>query len=194
MGKKGIKSRKGQGESWDEAKTERINVQVTKTCKRLIKEQAHAIGTSISEFLERVSRKKLDEDELIQSVKARPLDAEQVKTAITRFSKKEWINIAKLCLELLDRDDEEVEEKAENTKPITIAELVKANRDACIEMFEGVVLVERVDDIISGVKPTQAELELLGAVLPVSFERLEQIFRRDFGNGNNATSHSANHN
>lgn len=191
MGKKGIKSRKGQGESWNEAKTERINVQVTPTCKNLLKEQADALGISITEFLERSSRNRLSEAELINSVLSRPLDAVQVKSAVPHFSRKEWISIAKLCLELLSEEEER--EAQQNSESMTIAELVRQNREACIEMFRDVAPIERVDEIIQGAKPTQAELELLGAALPVSFEELEEIFRKNFGNGNNADSQCRTH-
>jgi hypothetical protein len=190
MGKKGLKSCKGRGESWDEPKTERVNVQVTKTCKTLLQKQSKEKNISIAELMERFSRGQLGEQALVDALISRPLDAHQVKSAIASFSRREWINIARLCLELLNVDEGKLEmaSKGGDIKE-TIAELVQVNRAACIEAFEDIVPIERVDAIIGGDRPTDDELSLLSAALSRGLGVLQQLRTREFGNGN---SHQGN--
>jgi hypothetical protein len=57
MGKRGIRSQKGQPESeWGEPKTGKITVALTETGKQLAKERAEQTGFSLSEILERWGR------------------------------------------------------------------------------------------------------------------------------------------
>ncbi len=57
MGKRGIRSQKGQPESeWGEPKTGKITVALTDTGKKLAKDRAARMGFSLSEILERWGR------------------------------------------------------------------------------------------------------------------------------------------
>jgi hypothetical protein len=193
MGKKGIKSRKGKGESWDEPKTERINIQVTKTCKTLLQKQAVDIDVSLAELMERFSRGRLGESELVNALLSRPLDAQQVKDAIASFSRREWINIARLCLDLLNVEEEQLATSIVKGDELeTIAELVKNNRAACIEAFEDIIALDRVDAIIRGERPTDDELSLLSVALSRGLGELEQMRKKRFGNGNSHQGFDAN--
>jgi hypothetical protein len=44
---------------------------------------------------------------------------------------------------------------------------------------------ERIQQIINGNKPTQIELSLLSAALPIDDDELMQIFKKEFPNGSN---------
>ena len=57
MGKPGHRSRRDVGESlWLEPKTKQINVRLTATAARLLRERARTLGVSVPELLERFAR------------------------------------------------------------------------------------------------------------------------------------------
>jgi hypothetical protein len=97
MGKKGIKSRRGQGEAWDEPKSERLNLQLTATGKRLFKEIADSLGVSFAEVIERFARGLLKLDEK-SSVSDRVLSIDEVRRSFARFSGIQLIRLGREIL------------------------------------------------------------------------------------------------
>ena len=72
----------------------------------------------------------------------------------------------------------------------TIAGLVRQHRDDCVEMFDEIIPNPegRVDAIISGVQPTEEELELISSATGTSLDRLRKISMEEFANGVNGAT------
>jgi hypothetical protein len=100
MGKRGMRSQKGQPESeWGEPKTGKITVALTETGKQLAKERADRTGFSLSEILERWGRGVgVDSDNA--SSEATPSIKTIIK-ALPRLSKPQLIRVVWASLTLL---------------------------------------------------------------------------------------------
>jgi hypothetical protein len=100
MGKRGMRSQKGQPESeWGEPKTGKITVALTETGKQLAKERADRIGFSLSEILERWGR-----GVAVDSDNATSEATPSIKTiikALPRLSKPQLIRVVWASLTLL---------------------------------------------------------------------------------------------
>lgn len=97
MGKKGIKSEKGQGEAWEEAKTERLSLKLTPTCKQLLEQTAIAQNTSISEVIEHAAR-----TQNLKTVGRTPPTLAQVVAFIEECSVTEAGRIARVAIARLE--------------------------------------------------------------------------------------------
>lgn len=100
MGKRGIRSQKGQPESeWGEPKTGKITVALTETGKQLAKERSDRTGFSLSEILERWGR-GVSVDGENATVEATP-NIKAIIKALPRLSKPQLIRLVWASLTLL---------------------------------------------------------------------------------------------
>lgn len=179
MGRKGVKSQKGKGESWNEPKNQVLNARVTATAKNWYVHTAQAIGQTVPELLERIARGLVD-----LPTKAQNLPFEQIKREIPRLSVLQLTQLIELIAQALAV-------KLQRSRGATIATLVRMNREAVIEAFEDVIDLGRVDALIQGDRPTPDELAFLSTALNQSFEELQQICKEEFGNGDPDPTSSA---
>jgi hypothetical protein len=182
MGKKGIKSSKGQGEEWDEPKSERLSLKLTPQGKRLLQERANSLGISISELIERMVRGGVDFSNA-STIKDRLPTIDQVKSAITRFSGSAIADIVIFAVDAMRKCMRSPDHMPEPKE--TIAQLIEEYWDTCLSELEGAIAHQRLQELRDGAKPSLRELEPLSSVLPHSLEELEIIWRRDFKNGEN---------
>jgi hypothetical protein len=143
MGKKGIKSRRGQGEAWDEPKSERLNLQLTATGKRLFKEIADSLGVSFAEVIERFARGLLKLDEK-SSVSDRVLSIDEVRRSFARFSGIQLIRLGREILAqaestMRQRENLPQEDETEDAGLLAIAFIqklitAKADSDDALEL------------------------------------------------------------
>jgi hypothetical protein len=100
MGKRGIRSQKGQPESeWGEPKTGKITVALTETGKQLAKERSDRTGFSLSEILERWGRGvSVDGENATLETTA---NIRAIIKALPRLSKPQLIRLVWACLTLL---------------------------------------------------------------------------------------------
>jgi hypothetical protein len=101
MGKRGLRSKKGQPESdWDEPKTAKTSVVLTETGKELLKARTEQLGISASEVLERWARGiAVDPDSPITNDST--VSAKVVLRSLSRFPKPQLIRIVWTTLALL---------------------------------------------------------------------------------------------
>lgn len=187
MGKKGVRPQKGQPETdWGEPKTTKLNVGLTPTGKRLVRERANQLGISVSEVLERWARGiEVDNDNppVVESFTPPPT-VESILASLSRYSRQQIGRIVRAGLDLLIG--------APPSESKRIGDLVNENQDAVLEMFEDAIdnPSERIQSIIAGDKPTPIELTLLTAALPINDDELMQMFKKEFPNGSNQGSTS----
>jgi hypothetical protein len=179
MGKKGLRSERGKGEEWDEAKSERLNLKLTPTGRRLLQEQADKLDISISEVIERTARGLINFS--TQENTNRLPTLEQVRQVLSRLSGSVLADITIYASELMRGYFHRAELTASPAE--TIAQLVTIHWDKCVEGLEGAITPKRLEELKQGMKPTAKELEPLSTVLPLSLDELETIWRRDFRNG-----------
>lgn len=181
MGKKGIRPQKGQPETdWGEPKTAKLNVGLTPTGKRLVKERANQLGISVSEVLERWARGidvNMDNQPVVESFTPPPT-VERILASLSRYSRQQIGRIVRAGLDLLIGSPSSQQR---------IADLVQDHRDAVLEMFEDAIdnPEERVKQIIGGDRPTEIELSLLPMALSIDDAELMQMFKKEFPNGSN---------
>lgn len=99
MGKRGVRSQKGQPESeWNEPKTGKITVALTETGKQLAKERSERVGFSLSEILERWGRGiSVDENTSLESTPS----TKAILQALPRLSKTQLVQVVWAALTLL---------------------------------------------------------------------------------------------
>lgn len=104
MGKKGIRPQRGQPETdWGEPKTAKLNVGLTPTGKRLVKERANQLGISVSEVLERWARGidvDIDNPPVIETFTPPPT-VEGILASLSRYSRQQIGRIVRAGLDLL---------------------------------------------------------------------------------------------
>lgn len=181
MGKKGIRSQKGQSESdWGQPKTKRLTVQLTEEGYEAVKKKADRFGISVTEAFERWGRGfSLDSEPELPLPTGKHLPTvESILAALPRYSRQQIGRIVKVGLDLLIGSP--------SSKP-RIADLVQDHRDAVLEMFEDAIdnPEERVNQIIGGDRPTEIELSLLPMALSIDDDELMQMFKKEFPNGTN---------
>lgn len=197
MGKKGVRSSEGQGEIWDESKSEVVSVKLTPTGKRLLGEKAKSYGLSKGEFIERVARGEIELNEieeiekmtLASSPKA-SMTAEYILKALSRFSLPELTKILSSLVSLIE------DKILGNSTKLTIAKLAKQNIEELIKAFEDAEIPnssERVISIIQGNRPTTDELTLMTQIVPISADELFAMYRREFPNGTASEGRITNH-
>lgn len=183
MGKKGIRPQKGQPETdWGEAKTAKLNIGLTPTGKKLVRERANQLGISVSEVLERWARGipvDINNPPAVEPINPMPT-VESILKALSRYSRYQIGRIVRAGLDLLIGAPPTTEQQR-------IGDLVRENQEAVLEMFDEAIEnpEERIQQIINGNKPTQIELSLLSAALPIDDDELMQIFKKEFPNGSN---------
>jgi hypothetical protein len=187
MGRKGVRPQKGQPETdWGEPKTDKLNVGLTPTGKRLVKERANKLGISVSEVLERWARGidvDIDNPPIVEPLNSLP-KVESILNSLSRYSRYQIGRIVRAGLDLLIG--------APTPEFKRIGDFVKENQEAVLEMFLDAIdnPQERIQRIIDGDKPTLIELSLLSAALPIDDDELMQQFKKEFPNGSNQGSTS----
>ena len=181
MGKKGVRSKKGQAESdWGQPKTKRLTVQLTEEGYQAVKDRAEQAGISISEVFERWGRGfAVDDENSISFPSNEQIPAvENILTSLSRYSRYQIGRIVRAGLDLLIGSPPSQQR---------IADLVQDHRDAVLEMFEDAINnpEERVKQIIGGDRPTEIELSLLPMALSIDDDELMQMFKKEFPNGTN---------
>jgi hypothetical protein len=187
MGKKGIRSQKGQSESdWGQPKTKRLTVQLTEEGYEAVKKRAERLDMSITEVFERWGRGfSLDSESEIPKPKRTQIPTvDSILSALPRYSRQHVLRIVKAGLDLLIG--------APTPEFKRIGDFVKENQEAVLEMFLDAIdnPQERIQRIIDGDKPTPIELSLLSAALPIDDDELMQQFKKEFPNGSNQGSTS----
>lgn len=182
MGTKGVRSRKGRGESWEEPKTAKVTLLLTQTGRKLAKDRSQQLGISLSEVLERWARNiSVDEDSSTPPNQIIGFDA--VKRSLGRFSRTQLNRLVKEIGDLLVN--------SESPEQPTIKELIVTYKQLILETYgEEGFTSERLDEIIRGDKPTPPEKGLIAAILPLEEEEFDQMFAREFPNGNHQESRS----
>ncbi len=182
MGKMCVRPQKGQPETdWGEPKTAKLNVGLTPTGKRLVKERANQLGISVSEVLERWARGiavDIDNPPVVESFNPPPA-VERILASLSRYSRQQIGRIVRAGLDLLIGSP-----MPESRR---IGDLVRENQDAVFEMFDDAIAnpSDRINQIIEGDKPTSIELSLLSAALPIDDDELMQMYLKEFPNGSN---------
>ncbi len=197
MGKKGVRSSEGQGEIWDESKSEVVSMKLTPTGKRLLDEKAKFYGLSKGEFIERIARgtielneKKEAEKMTLSSSPSTAITIDQILKALSRFSLPELTKILSNLVNLI-----EVKLLGVSTS-LTIAKLAKQYIEELIHAFEDAEFpnpTERVISIIQGNRPTVDEITLMTQVVHISPDELFAMYRREFPNGTASEGRIRNH-
>jgi hypothetical protein len=178
MGKKGFKSAKGQGEEWQEPKSERLSLKLTPKCKQLLQQKADSMNTSVAEVIEHTVRgmttfPSQDNDRLPT--------LEQIKQVLPRLAGSAIAELVLYAVELMRGYFYQSETSAGGK---SIAKLITENWDKCVEGLVGAIALERLQALGSGTPATLEELEPLSTVLPCSLDELETIWRKELKNGN----------
>lgn len=137
MGKRGVRSKKGQSESsWGEPKTVQMTVQLTKTGAESVIGRAKRLGISRAEILERWGRNIAVDDD---SATRPPVDVdfETVLKALSKFSRRQLGQLIRAATELLlkaeplqnEGEDEDKEHRPTQTEQVqTISEMTTSNQ------------------------------------------------------------------
>ncbi len=93
MGKRGVRSQKGQAESdWGEPKTAKTSVVLTETGRDLLKERTNRLGISISELLERWARGvEVDQEDFTGTDQT--VSVNVIVRSLSRLSKPQLIRV-----------------------------------------------------------------------------------------------------
>jgi hypothetical protein len=177
MGKRGLRSQKGQPESeWGEPKTGKITVALTETGKQLAKERADRAGFSLSEILERWGRGvAVDSDNA--STEATPSIKAIIK-ALPRLSKPQLIRVVWASLTLLLGKPEPEPDL------ITVAEELNASDPQELGAKAGIP-PERIADIQDGGDVYYDELIKLARVFKMKPSELRDQLPNQITNGCN---------
>jgi hypothetical protein len=194
MGKKGIRSQKGQSESdWGQPKTKRLTVQLTEEGYEAVKKRAESFGISITEVFERWGRGfSLDsESELPKPKRTQIPTVESILSALPRYSRQHVLRIVKAGLDLLigslppdSNDDPQdhiqgaLDDNQPTPMPETFSDLVKENYFELT--YSGKVKPDRVRALALGEMPTTAELAIIAHVLDVMEEFIVELRDRSF--------------
>lgn len=177
MGKKGVRPQKGQPETdWGEPKTTKLNVGLTPTGKRLVRERANQLGISVSEVLERWARGiEVDNDNppVVESFTPPPT-VESILASLSRYSRQQIGRIVRAGLDLLIGAPIPKPTPA----PETLSDLVKSNYFELIH--SGKLKPDRVKALAFGENPTTAELAIISYVLEVAEEFVVELRDRSF--------------
>lgn len=182
MGKKGVRSQKGQPESdWGQPKTKRLTVQLTEEGYQAVKDRADQIGISISEVFERWGRGfAVDDENSISFSSSKQIPTvENILEWLSRYSRYQIGCIVRAGLDLLIGSPPSQQRR--------IADLVQNYRATVLKMFEDAITnpEDRINQIIEGDKPTHIELSLLSAALPIDDDELMRMFKKEFPNDSN---------
>jgi hypothetical protein len=102
---------------WGEPKTEKINVSLTPTGKRLAKVRAEEIGLSISEVIERWARGiPVDSDDAIVTPSDQIPSVKHILESLPRYSRHHLIQFVWAALKLLIEPKEEDDAAEKPTK------------------------------------------------------------------------------
>lgn len=188
MGKKGIRPQKGQPETdWGEAKTAKLNIGLTPTGKKQVKERANQLGISVSEVLERWARGvSVDDDDAIVAPSDPIPSAESILKALPRLSKQQIGRIVRSGLDLLvppELKEDETELQLVNEKPNTFEDAI-SNWDLEELAADALIPYERLVEIVQDKEePNNDELIGLAASLDLEPSELLQLIKKRKRNG-----------
>jgi hypothetical protein len=177
MGKRGIRSQKGQPESeWGEPKTGKITVALTETGKQLAKERSDRTGFSLSEILERWGRGVTVDGENATAETTPNIKA--IIKALPRLSKPQLIRLVWAALTLLLGKPE--------TEPelMTVEEEINAANPQELGVKAGIP-PERIVDIQKGGEIYYDELIKLARVFKMKPSELKDQLPNEITNGCN---------
>jgi hypothetical protein len=180
MGKKGKKSIGGEGEMWDEPKSQTVSLRLTATGKERLAEQAKQLNISQSELVERYLRGVAipppvsgKDREFLLDLQHNP-SFSTVMESLPRFSIKQIIQLGMTCFEyLMTHFGENTEDLFEGKDLENFAE-------------ESRIPQERLLEIRDGVMPTPDEITKLARVFQVRPAEMKQRFeerKEKQGNG-----------
>jgi hypothetical protein len=215
MSRKQPRKDKGQGDIWDEPKSENLGVRLTLTGKERAEEQAKALGISRNELFERYARglielAEISQEELLSLLEQTGyrLSAKVILRSLASLTEDEIAQIGTTCFELLlnrSRNPPAVPEPPqprviETFQDLLMSELAHRQQKASIDNLpilaqdeQVIVTVELLEAIARGRRPSNSELVLLEPIItqsksdgtPWTLEDLEDLRKRQFGNGNN---------
>jgi len=153
---------------------------------------SQALGCS-HETLEGYLRREVSEKEFFKLIDAIECDAPTTTEAemfaqavglVQQFSLPLLGRMVAVVGELFaERWNEFTANLSEAEGQTTLSQLVAAHLEECIEALEGGICAERLKALALGEKPTETEVAMLSTVLPATLEELEELYRREFGNG-----------
>jgi hypothetical protein len=215
MSRKQPRKDKGQGDIWDEPKSENLGVRLTLTGKERAEEQAKALGISRNELFERYARglielAEISQEELLSLLEQTGyrLSAKVILRSLASLTEDEIAQVGTACFELLlnrSRNPPTVPKPPqvrviETFQDLLMSELAHRQQKASIDNLpilaqdeQVIVTVELLEAIARGRRPSNSELVLLEPIItqsksdgtPWTLEDLEDLRKRQFGNGNN---------
>lgn len=173
---------------------EKLEQSISKGSERKL---AQALGINERD-LDQYLKGNLSREDIFQAINATevPVDEAQLVGEILRLIHK----LSPLFLvEVMNKAwnilQERIKAGTVSAEPVseskTIAELVKLHRVDCVDMFEDIIAnhEHRVNELIGGQRPTDEELGLISQVTGVEIGELQDMRKKEFGNGANGTNH-----
>jgi len=172
MGKKGKKSVGGEGEIWDEPKSQTVSLRLTATAKQRLAEQSQQLGVSQSELVERYVRgvatppaiSGRDKDFLL-GLQHNP-DFSTVLESLPRFSVKQIIQLGIACFQYL------MNHSGENTDSLFEGKDLQAFAE------EARIPYERLVEIVNGDMPNPGETTKLARAFRVRPAQMKSHFEQ----------------
>ena len=162
MPKKGIKSTAGQGELWDEPKSETISLRLTPTAKELMDAECQRLGISRGELVERVVR-------VSGNLPTDPVTQDKLKIILASLHELSRSELAKVLISL----GRVLYSKTESHNTFeSIAELVTQNWS--VLELEGMTQ-KNLTAIAAGELPTRADLIRIATILNMDCNQLSEL-------------------
>ena len=188
MGRKGRRPAKGVPlTDWGEPKTKHLSVSLTQQGYLNLRSRVEELNWSVAEVLERWARGKPVDNMPANNGDLPPaipspavLDAEAIIRALPNLSRYQIGRISLICLSLLM-----LTSRRETNDNMLIRDVIKEYKEVVLAMFTDVISnpEDRINKIIEGDKPSKEELGLLVGVLPLTQEQLMDIYKKEFGCG-----------
>ncbi|MBD2180608.1 hypothetical protein H6S82_01975 [Planktothrix sp. FACHB-1355] len=167
MPKKGIKSKPGQGEIWDEPKSEVITLRLTPTARNLMESESQRLGISRSELIERVLR-------LSGSL---PVEREQEDTLLQILKFIHNLSISEIA-KVLTTLGRVLNAKTQVVNVGSVAELVEQHKR---NLELGGMKIDRINAIATGAKPSKADIIQICTILDMDCAVIQELVRKSFG-------------
>ncbi|NEQ18582.1 MAG: hypothetical protein F6K28_00140 [Microcoleus sp. SIO2G3] len=179
MGKRGVRSQKGQAESdWGEPKTAKTSVVLTETGRDLLKERTNRLGISISELLERWARGVEVDQGDFTSVE-QTVSVNVIVRSLSRLSKPQLIRVFWAIVTLLFGKPEP------DPELMTIEEAIRSASPNELGQKAGIP-PERVSEIQKGGDIYHDELVKLARVFDMKPSELKNLVTNRVTNGCNS--------